>query len=94
MRIGFDDPDLATIREAVLDGQQPIRMYVIYHNPLDIPDAEYVVRQYDIVSGIRVSQGLLGKADILKEARKLIPSGLTNLGRHESDDNVIVESWA
>ena len=62
--------------------------YVIYDHPRDYP-GEFVVRRWELGK----PRELLGSANTLQGARKLLPPGLVNLGRYEQDDPFIVEVW-
>lgn len=65
--------------------------YVIYKKPRDYPK-DYVVRGY-YVNNEGIQHGFPGICSTLKEARKLIPTGLVCVSRHKQDDPVIVETW-
>lgn len=71
---------------------ETLTQYVIYDHPLDYPH-HFVVRQFHIGSGT-VTAGSTDLADSLENARKLIPLGLVNVGRHHEDDFAIVETWS
>lgn len=71
-----------------LDLSGELDLYVIYDHPRDYP-GEFVVRGWELEK----PRELLGSANTLEGARKLLPPGLVNLGRYEQDDPFIVEVW-
>jgi len=68
-----------------------IPMWTIYERPRDFPD-KFVVRLWECLSVPRPLD-LVGTADSLWGARKLVPPGRFNLGRQPGDDPVITETW-
>jgi len=75
---------------------EPFYQWVIYHKPKDHPDAEYVVRKWEIVSNNFEPQltDEVIKAATLDEARLALPiQRLICFQRDPSDDPVIVETW-
>src|SRR5690606_5063529 len=73
--------------------QDALEMYVIYDRPHDHPGG-FVVRRWKVSHGLLIPDLLIG-TDLpdLEAARKIIPPGLYNLGRHPDDDSKIVEVW-
>ena len=74
-----------------------VLLHLIQHKDKDefktIPD-QFVVRKATIGAGtVLMHDPPHALKDPLEEARATVPSGLTNIGRHESDDPVIVEVW-
>lgn len=83
--------------------------FVIYHNALDYPGKFVVRRHRQDLDKVRsgFTQSLdeaiasstvpdpkpLTVVDSLDEARDALPPGLTNIGRYDNDDAVIVEVW-
>lgn len=63
--------------------------YCIYKNPSDYPD-KFVVRRWD---GLTPETLPLMVSDTLDEARIVIPVGLTKIGRHDTEDISILESY-
>ncbi len=71
-----------------------IRMWTVFHDPLDYP-GKFVVR------GIEVHRGQepvpdrkpLIVCDSIEAARKVIPEGAYRLGRMPDDEPQIVEVW-
>lgn len=71
-----------------------LRMFTIYHWPSDVPDAEYVVREWTFVEGEPVPALAYQKASSLQAARALVPFEADHcLPRSPEDDPVIVEVW-
>lgn len=70
-----------------------MKMFAIYDRPHDAPTG-FLVRAWTVERGIIVPGKLLGSGlATLEEARALIPTGLTNIGRMPDDDPKIVEVW-
>lgn len=69
-----------------------LRMWTIYCNPSDLP-GRYVVRPFLVTSDGPVPERRAWGASSLEGARAVIPPGCTRLGRHPTDDPVIVETW-
>lgn len=71
-----------------------LNLYVIYFDPMDHP-GKFVLR----VHQVRLEEELFLASDhcevqdTLEDIRKFLPQGLTNIGRYEQDDPVIVEVW-
>jgi hypothetical protein len=66
--------------------------YTIFNRAADYPDHEYVVRHFRVrPTGVEVGD-VVGTADTLEDARKLIPAGLYAL-RHPDDAAHVVETW-
>jgi hypothetical protein len=96
---GQDDPDLKIIREQVMKkaGEaaplDSLPIYTIYERPSDYPH-HFVLRLFYATRGGKVVKGkLVGIAETLENARKMLPLGLANVGRDLSDEPQIVETW-
>ncbi len=72
----------------------PMSMWTIYHKPKGHPDVNYLARKWVIEKGNdpKPTEEII-KAATLKEARDSLPPELFCLGRYESDDPCIVETW-
>lgn len=68
-------------------------IHTITHRPADLPYAVYAVRTFHVTPGTVTPGKLLGTADTLDDARRLVPPGLVCVERHPDDDSAIVESW-
>jgi len=70
-----------------------MKLYVITHGTKDYGE-QYVVRIH-VVSpqGSQALSPPLAVVPTLDEARDAVPEGCVCLGREESDDPVIVETW-
>ena len=75
----FENVDFTEIREA---------MIVIYDHPKDYPNS-YVARIWDMNKPTNV----VVKNESLDVLRSLIPSGMSCIKRHETDDPCIIEIW-
>ena len=73
-------------------GDNELSMYVVYNRPKDFPN-NFVVRRWIIHPGQVEGGELIGVADDLSKARRLLPEGLHNLGRYIQDDPCIEEVW-
>lgn len=70
-----------------------LSIYTIYTDPLDFP-GKFVVRRHVVEAGHSVPDVMpMIVADSLEEARRVLPTGSTCLGREPGDDQKIVESW-
>lgn len=70
-----------------------MQQYVIYKYPEDFPRS-YVVRVWRMVYGNQFTpDDDYQLAENLNQARELIPEGMYQLDRSESDDPFIVEVW-
>lgn len=68
--------------------------YTIYESPVDLPGARFAVRQFTTMGGQARAGNLLGSAQTLEEARRLIPARAdTRFPRQDEDDAAIVETW-
>jgi hypothetical protein len=68
--------------------------FTIYHRPLDVPGAIYVVRASIIHAGGVEAGPILGEALTLEGARALVPPEADVLfPRADSDPRTIVETW-
>lgn len=75
-------------------GSAVLTVWVIYHRPLDLPEAEYVVRGFDVRLGEILPHPEHAEAATLADARAALPAGVdTCLGRTPQDDPAIVETW-
>lgn len=76
-----------------------ITLWVIYHGASNHPPGKWVVRAQDagvspVESPDRIRRHeVFHECDSLVEARAKVPPGLHRMGRHPSDDPVIVETW-
>jgi hypothetical protein len=69
-------------------------MFTIYHQPVDLPGAAYVVRRFLIRADAIVPADLLGTGPTLNHARLLVPlSADVCLTRNDTDEPHIVETW-
>lgn len=73
--------------------QDTLSIWTITRNPSDHP-GKHVARRHVVHPA--ANAGPTDDhfiADTLDQARACLPPGLTNLGRNEAEDPVIVESW-
>ncbi len=70
----------------------PLEMFVVYRSPSDNP-GKYVVRRWWVGAGSMKATSEFDTAESLVAVRRLVPTGLTKIARHPTDDAVIVESW-
>ena len=71
-----------------------LRIFTIYSHPLDLPDAEYVVRGFTITAAGPLPEAEVLIAQTLDEARGLIPwEADTCILPGPDDPPAIVESW-
>lgn len=69
-------------------------MAVIYHRPLDVPQAEYMIRIYECIPKPTPTEIISIHDDLEGAIMDIRAAGFrNNLGRTEEDDPVIVESW-
>lgn len=71
---------------------EPLSLFVVYHKPKDIPNANYVVRRWELVN----PKELVVRGDTLESVRQAIREKrphLYNIGRTLLDDPAIVEVW-
>ena len=73
-------------------GEADVPVYAIYERPRDFPGG-YVVRKYVAKPGVVKIGELVGTADTLDDARRLVPANLSRFDRHPVDDKAIVETW-
>lgn len=76
---------------AAAQGLGMLPMWTIYDHPSDYP-LHFVVRSYLVNRGGE-HDSHIALAETLEEARGLIPSGQTCLGRQPGDEPQIVETW-
>jgi hypothetical protein len=69
-----------------------LEMYVIYHQPKDIP-SPYVLRKWNLGDEGLKTEGEFATGETLDEIRSLLPNYLIKLPRDPNDDPVIVETW-
>lgn len=69
-------------------------LYVVYERPKDYPE-EFVIRRQFIGRNSQqfFAKRLYARGGTLESVRAVLPGGLYNLGRMESDDPVIREVW-
>lgn len=69
-------------------------IWTIYDKPDDYPD-EFVARMHVVgeITGACVSDGAVIRAKTLNEVREKLPPGLHCLGRDQTDEPHIVETW-
>jgi hypothetical protein len=95
--------DTTDERPAALDAAQrvqahdktPLVMWVIYREPADMPDVEYLARKWEIRAGVPSPVPLNHTivAPLQELRRVLAADGLHAIARYETDDPVIVECW-
>lgn len=70
-------------------------MFVIYRAPVDVPDAPYVVRRWDVDAETGTGVPVWARvAPSLPAARKVVPPEANRcLPRAPGDDPCIVETW-
>lgn len=68
--------------------QDILPIWVIYENPVDLPD-RFVARKWLLDR----PTGELHQARTLEDLRNKLPRGLVKLNRDPSDDPKIVECW-
>lgn len=68
-----------------------MKSYTIYNDTLDHPGV-YCVREWKIEKQA-IPGPLLGTANTLEDARKIVPFGLHLIPRSPEDDSKIVETW-
>lgn len=70
--------------------------WTIYRNPLDAP-GQYVTRRWSVMQNgstqVRHDRIALYVGASLEAARDAVPPGAVCLGRHSTDDLVVVETW-
>jgi hypothetical protein len=66
-----------------------VPIIAVYDNPTDYP-GKYVARLWDIKNK---PTNIVVVKDSLEAVRKAIPEGMHRIGRHSTDDPVIVETW-
>ena len=69
-----------------------VRTYTIYFNLPEFP-GEYAVQGWTSHLNTSEPDGDIQTAATLDAARLLVPSGMTYLHRHPTDDPTIVEVW-
>ena len=70
-----------------------IAAFVIFERPDDHP-TDYVVRQQFVTGdGIVVAEDAFAICRNLEDARRAIPKGTINIGRHPKDHASITEVW-
>lgn len=69
-----------------------LAMWVIYERPIDYPD-DFVLRRHVVGPGTVTPDARMYCAPTLDEIRLMLPSGLVCIGRSESDEPQIVETW-
>lgn len=77
---------------ARVPGSQVLSIWTVYDHPADRPDV-FVARRHEISDGGHQPTDDFLEGGTLDEVRALLPAGLFNVGRAESDPPVIVESW-
>ena len=72
----------------------PLRMWTIYDHPADYPEG-FIARQFLVTAtGLRATENVIKAATLEEVRRRLRLRGLdAPLGRDESDDPTIVETW-
>lgn len=79
-----------------VDNKKWMIVYTVYEKPQDYP-TEFVVREWFCGGDngeVRGNNNIFLRKKTLEEIRRnLIRLGLTCIGRKETDDPVIVESW-
>jgi hypothetical protein len=70
----------------------PFTHYVIYQNPTDYP-GRFVVRVWRITPDGLIPDDDVFETSCLKDARAVVPAGLTCVAASPADDPVIVETW-
>jgi 3-deoxy-D-arabino-heptulosonate 7-phosphate (DAHP) synthase len=72
-----------------------LTLHVVYEKPKDLPGSVFVVRQQTVLrGGIVKASANVTYFQTLSEARLYLEHlGLTNIGRYDNDDPVIVEVW-
>lgn len=68
-----------------------MKLWTIYDHPDDHPDS-FAVREWTIGNGT-TTPGTVTLAPTLYEARLLVPAGKFPIGRDDTDDPKIVETW-
>ena len=67
--------------------------YVIYERPDDYPQ-EFIIRRHYAADGqTHAARQIFGRGTTLDYVRTLLPAGLRNIGRFQSDAAVIREVW-
>lgn len=69
-----------------------LAMWVIYERPSDHPD-DFVLCRHVVGPGTVMADARMYCAPTLDEIRLMLPSGLVCIGRSESDEPQIVETW-
>lgn len=70
-----------------------LSLWTIYARPRDFPDG-FVARRWDIVTGQAVDTQIVMCSDTLDWLRdQMLDMGLTLIGRSETDEPQIVETW-
>lgn len=75
-------------------GDRVMDMWVVYSNPSDYP-GKWVLRRWEIQRGNTdpIPTKNVHTGDLYAEVIAHLPGGLTRLGRDQSDDPTITESW-
>jgi hypothetical protein len=68
-------------------------LYTITCRPRDLPGVVFAVRRFRATGAGVLPCELVGTADVLWEARKLVPPGLVRISAGRGEDPVIVETW-
>jgi hypothetical protein len=72
--------------------KQVLDLWTVYFNPRDYP-GKYVARRFVVgAKGARATNDVFVE-DSLIEIHALLPYGLLQCGRHETDDPCIIEVW-
>lgn len=72
----------------------PRGAWVIYDEQMPGVPGRYVARKFFVGQVFIFDAGDEFRADELSVLRKLLPSGLVNVGRQDGDSNKVVETWA
>lgn len=70
----------------------PVGMWVIYDHPKDFPQG-FIARQFFIGPRVLLASDETKTGETLDAVRRQLPTGLYNVGRHDRDDAVVVETW-
>lgn len=74
--------------------RDPLGMWVIYDHPPDFPN-KYVARCFYVGPRVILPSDAFVSSETLPGVRALLPDGLSNVGRHErEDDPKVLETWA
>lgn len=81
-------------RRSRQQAEDTLSIWVLYDHPSDYPDL-FIARRFDVGPGGQViaTTELLLAADVEWLRKEMRKKALVRIGRHQTDDPVIIESW-